>query len=76
LTKRTVCPATPPKPLLHAAYRGNIDFKIVGKIIYNPLNIMNIFSVIKFILANEANVLPNDQRETQEFILTISVSTG
>jgi len=63
LTKRTVCPATPRKPLLHAAYGGNIDFKKVGKFIDNLLNIKNIYSVIKFILANKGDMPPGGQRK-------------
>jgi hypothetical protein len=54
---------TPRKPLLHAAYRGNIDFKNVGKFLDNLLNIKIIPSVIKFILANEVNMLPGGERK-------------
>jgi heterodisulfide reductase subunit B len=63
LTKRTVCPATPRKPLLHAAYRGNIDFKNIGEILVNLLNVKNIYSVIKFILANKVDMPPGVQRK-------------
>lgn len=42
LTKRTVCPATPLKPLVFVAYRRNIDFKIVYSIAFILLNINNI----------------------------------
>jgi len=49
--------------LLHAAYGGNIDFKKVGKFIDNLLNIKNIYSVIKFILANKGDMPPGGQRK-------------
>jgi len=54
--------------LLHAAYRGNIDFKNVGKFLDNLLNIKNIPSVIKFILANEVNMLPAGERKNAGII--------
>jgi len=49
--------------LLHEAYRGNIDFKNVGKFLDNLLNIKNIYSVIKFILANGVDMLPEGERK-------------
>ncbi len=42
LTKRTVCPTTPLKPMVFVTYRRNIDFKIVYSIAFIILNINNI----------------------------------
>jgi hypothetical protein len=63
LTKSTVCPATPRKALLHAAYRGNIDIKNVSEILDKLLNIKKNYSVIKFILAKKVDMPPGDQRK-------------
>jgi len=43
MTKRTVCPTTPLKPMVFVAYsRRNIDFKIAYNITHILLNIKNI----------------------------------
>jgi hypothetical protein len=60
LTKRTVCPATLLEPLVLAACSRNVDFKFANKFLENLLNINNMFSIIKFILANEVNMLPGN----------------
>jgi hypothetical protein len=51
--------------LLHAAYKGNIDFKTGERILYNVLNIRHVLSVIKFILADEVDMLSDDWRKAQ-----------
>ena len=40
----------PSKPLVSVAYRRNIDFKTGDNIFYNILNIMDIYSIVKFML--------------------------
>jgi len=47
--------------LVSAAYRRNIDFKTGDNIFDKILNIRHISSVVKFILANEVDMLPGDR---------------
>lgn len=60
ITKRTVCSTIPLEPLVLAACSRNIDFKFANKLLGNLLNINNIFTIIKFILANEVDMLPSN----------------
>ena len=45
------------KPLLQAAYRGNIDFKNVDNIFYKLLNIIAIMDYFIFMFINEADLM-------------------
>ena len=60
INQKMVCPAAPLKPLVSAAYSRNIDFKIGDNVFDCILNIKHISSVVKFILANEVDMLPGN----------------
>jgi PAS domain-containing protein len=51
--------------LVSAAYRRNIDFKTGDNIFDKLLNIKHISSVVKFILANEVDMLPCDRGKSE-----------
>jgi hypothetical protein len=56
LTKRTVCPATPCKALLDAAYSPNIDSDLINNYLFNLLNNINIVADIIFMFVLEFEV--------------------
>ena len=58
LPKRPVCNLAPLRGMYLLAFSRNINFEISNDFIYNLLNVNIITLAVKFIFANEADMLP------------------